>query len=69
MERVHPGEVALVLEEGLDRVDLEWEEGVALEQVQAQQGNVYVLNAAPSSLMKSGFPAPIRTVQNVEQKW
>jgi hypothetical protein len=69
MERVRPGEVALVLVEGLDRVDLEWEGRVAREQAQARQGSAPVPNAELFYLMRLEYPAPLRPVQNVEQKW
>jgi hypothetical protein len=58
MERVHPGEVALALEEGLGRVNLEWE-GVALEQVQVLEENASVQNAERLSPMKQEHHAPL----------
>ena len=52
MEQVHLRVLVQALEEVLEWVDHEGEERVAPEQVQAQEGNVYVLNAARLLLMK-----------------
>ncbi len=68
-EQVHPGRVVQALAEVLEWVDLGREEWVAPEQVQAQQGSVFVQNAERLFLMRSEFPAPIRPVQNVVQRW
>ena len=51
-ELVHPGGVVQEQAEVPEWVDLEGEGWAAPEQVQAQQGNVYVLNAARLFLMK-----------------
>jgi hypothetical protein len=52
MEQVHLRVLVQALEEVPEWVDLVREEWVAPEQVQAQEGNVYVLNAARLLLMK-----------------
>ena len=50
-------------------VDHEGEGWVAREQVQAQQGSAPVPNAELLRLMRLEYPALLRPVQNVEQKW
>jgi hypothetical protein len=52
MEQVHLRVLVQALEEVPEWVGLVREEWVAPEQVQAQEGNVYVLNAARLLLMK-----------------
>lgn len=69
MAQVHPGGVDPEQAEVRDGVDLGWEEWVVPEPVLARVENASVLNAGLLSLMKSGFPAPIRPVQNVVQRW
>jgi hypothetical protein len=59
MERVHLGEVALVLEEGVDRVDLEWEEGGAPNLAQVLAENACVQNVGRLSLMKQEHHATL----------
>jgi len=69
MEQVHPEVVVKEQAEVLEWVDQEGEERVAPEQVQAQQGSVPVPNAELLHLMRLEYPALLRPVQNVEQKW
>ncbi len=69
MEQVHPEVVVKEQAEVLEWVDQEGEERVAPEQVQAQQGSVPVPNAELLRLMRLEYPALLRPVQNVEQKW
>ena len=56
-------------EEVLEWVDHEGEERVAPEQVQAQQGSVFVPNAELSQLMRLEFLALLSNVPNVGQRW
>jgi len=69
MEQVHLRVRVQALEEVLDRVDQEGEEWVAPEQVQAQQGSVFVPNAELSHLMRLEFLALLSNVPNVGQRW
>ena len=68
-ELVHLGVVVLVLVKVLEWVDHEGEERVAPEQVQAQQGSVFVPNAELSHLMRLEFLALLSNVPNVGQRW
>jgi hypothetical protein len=68
-ELVHPGRVVQALAEVLEEVDLGEEEWAAPGQVQVLEENACVQNAELSHLMRSEFPAPIRPVQNVVQRW
>lgn len=56
MERVHPKGVVQEQAEGPEWVGQEGEEGVVPEQVQAQQGNVFVPNAERLHPMRLEFP-------------
>jgi len=69
MEQVHLRVRVQALEEVLEWVDQEGEERVALEQVQAQQGSVFVPNAELSHLMRLEFLALLSNVPNVGQRW
>jgi hypothetical protein len=69
MEQVHLRVLVQALEEVLEWVDHEGEERVAPEQVQAQQGSVFVPNAELSHLMRLEFPVTKRIVLNVGQRW
>ncbi len=69
MEQVHLRVLVQALEEVLEWVDHEGEEGVAPEQVQAQQGSVFVPNAERSHLMRLEFLALLSNVPNVGQRW
>jgi hypothetical protein len=69
MEQVHLRVRVQALEEVLEWVDHEGEERVAPEQVQAQQGSVFVPNAELSHLMRLEFLALLSNVPNVGQKW
>ena len=68
-ELARPEALVQVLEEVLEWVDHEGEERVAPEQVQAQQGSVFVPNAELSHLMRLEFLALLSNVQNVGQRW
>jgi hypothetical protein len=69
MGQVHPEVVVREQAEVPEWVDHEGEERVAPEQVQAQQGSAPVPNAELLRLMRLEYPALLRPVQNVEQKW
>jgi hypothetical protein len=69
MEQVHLRVLVQALEEVLEWVDQEGEERVAPEQVQAQQGSVFVPNAELSHLMRLEFLALLSNVPNVGQRW
>ena len=69
MEQVHLRVLVQALEEVLEWVDHEGEERAAPEQVQAQQGSVYVPNAELSFLMRLEFLALLSNVPNVGQRW
>jgi len=69
MGQAHLGEVVQGQEEVLEWVDHEEEERVAPEQVQAQQGSVFVPNAELSHLMRLEFLALLSNVPNVGQRW
>ena len=69
MEQVHPEVVVQEQAEVLEWVDHEGEERVAPEQVQAQQGSVFVPNAELSHLMRLEFLALLSNVPNVGQRW
>jgi len=69
MEQVHLRVRVQALEEVLEWVDHEEEERVAPEQVQAQQGSVFVPNAEQSHLMRLEFLALLSNVPNVGQRW
>jgi hypothetical protein len=69
MEQVHPEVVVQALEEVLKWVDHEGEERAAPEQMQAQQGSVFVLNAELSHFMNLEFLAFLSNVPNVGQRW
>jgi hypothetical protein len=68
-EQVHLRVLVQALEEVLEWVDHEGEERVAPEQVQAQQGSVFVPNAELSHLMRLEFLALLSNVPNVGQRW
>ena len=68
-EQVHLRVLVQALEEVLEWVDHEGEERVAPEQVQAQQGSVFVPNAELSHLMRLEFLALLSNAPNVGQKW
>ncbi len=68
-EKVHPEVVAQGQAEVLEWADLGEEEWAAPGQVQVLEENACVQNAELSHLMRSEFPAPIRPVQNVVQRW
>lgn len=68
-ELARPEALVQVLEEVLEWVDHEGEERVAPEQVQAQQGSVFVPNAELSHLMRLEFLALLSNVPNVGQRW
>jgi len=69
MELARPEALVQVLEEVLEWMDHEGEERVAPEQVQAQQGSVFVPNAELSHLMRLEFLALLSNVPNVGQRW
>ena len=68
-EPVHPGGVVQKQAEVPEWVDLVREEWVAPEQVQAQQGSVFVPNVELSHLMRLEFLALLSNVPNVGQRW
>jgi bacterioferritin len=68
-EQVHRGEVVRGRVEVPERVGQDGEEWVAPEPVQVRGESVYVQNAERLLLMRSGFLATIRPVQNVVQGW
>ena len=69
MEQVHLRVLVQALEEVLEWVDHEGEERAAPEQVQAQQGSVFVPNAELLHLMRLEFLALLSNVPNVGQRW
>jgi hypothetical protein len=69
MEQDLPGGVVQEQAEVRGWVDLAREERVAPEQVQAQQGSVFVPNAELSHLMRLEFLAPLSNVPSVGQRW
>ena len=69
MEQVHPEVVVQEQAEVPEWVDHEGEERVTPEQVQAQQGSVFVQNAELSHLMRLEFLALLSNVPNVGQRW
>ena len=68
-ELAHPEALVQEQAEVQEWVDHEGEEWVAPEQVQAQQGSVFVPNAELSHLMRLEFLALLRNVPNVVQRW
>ena len=68
-ELARPEALVQEQEEVLEWVDLVREEWVAPEQVQAQQGSVFVPNAELSHLMRLEFLALLSNVPNVGQRW
>jgi hypothetical protein len=68
-EQVHLGVVVQVQVEVREWADHEGEGWAAPEQVQAQQGSVYVPNAELSFLMRLEFLALLSNVPNVGQRW
>jgi hypothetical protein len=68
-EQIHLRVLVQALEEVLEWVDHEGEERAAPEQVQAQQGSVFVPNAELSHLMRLEFLAFLSNVPNVGQRW
>jgi len=69
MEQVHLRVLVQALEEVPEWVDLVGEERVAPEQVQVQQGSVFVPNAELLHLMRLEFLALLSNVPNVGQRW
>jgi hypothetical protein len=68
-ELARPEALVQEQEEVLEWVDLVGEERVAPEQVQAQQGSVFVPNAELLHLMRLEFLALLSNVPNVGQRW
>ena len=68
-EQAHPGEVVQEQAEVAEWVDREGERWMAPEQVQAQQGSVFVPNAELSHLMRLEFLVLLSNVPNVGQRW
>jgi hypothetical protein len=69
MEQVHLRVLVQALEEVLEWVDHEGEERAAPEQVQVQEGSVFVPNAELSHLMRLEFLVLLSNVPNVGQRW
>jgi hypothetical protein len=69
MELARPEALVQEQAEVPEWVDLAGEGWAAPEPVLARVENASVLNAGLLSLMKSGFPAHIKPVQNVVQRW
>lgn len=69
MEKVRPAGVGQEQAEVPEWLDHEGEEWVAPEQVQAQQGSVFVLNAERSHPMKLESPVSLNNALNVGKRW